>query len=201
MKRDWDKLRRQDKARARYSPISSFVPKKRKLPRFRGRRPKSSAPPQPKQPTIKQPNCVRTLRVEAPTFVAGAVFKRTNCKWRCTEAAPILNWMTRVRHIELIQQWLHKQHFTYQWLTTTPACEAHQEQAEEHPAEAHTPNKASQSSDVNTVPSKNNHTNEVTPGPTPDSTSLLEQNGLITPRCLIGPECSGQQQAESIASV
>jgi hypothetical protein len=35
------------------------------------------------------------LRVEAPHFVAGAIFRRTPARgWTCVRAAPILDWMT-----------------------------------------------------------------------------------------------------------
>ena len=35
----------------------------------------------------------RLLRVEAPHFVAGAVWLREGEVWRCVDAAPILRWM------------------------------------------------------------------------------------------------------------
>lgn len=53
------------------------------------------------------------LRVESKNFVAGAVFKRRNGIWKCVEAAPIIEWMTRVRSMELIKSWLLKQGCEY----------------------------------------------------------------------------------------
>lgn len=35
----------------------------------------------------------RVLRVEAPHFVAGAVWVLEGERWRCVTAAPILRWM------------------------------------------------------------------------------------------------------------
>lgn len=56
------------------------------------------------------------LRVEAPRFTAGAVFHRIDGQWRCTKAAPIINWFQRVRHLEVIESWLWKNHCRFQWL-------------------------------------------------------------------------------------
>lgn len=58
----------------------------------------------------------KLLRIEAPHFVAGSVWKRTSGHWRCIEAAPIINWFTRVNHPHVVEGWLRKNHYSFQWL-------------------------------------------------------------------------------------
>lgn len=71
MRRDWDKLRRQD--RARLTPIDTFQP------RDSGQRFNDTA--------------TQLLRVERGTVTAGAVWQRHRHVWRCVRAAPIIAWM------------------------------------------------------------------------------------------------------------
>jgi len=145
MSRDWDKLKRQDRAR------KQLLPKKR----HRKQRPiklktklKTSCPDQE-----------RILRVDTnPPSLSR--WRRTNGQWRCLGADPAIEWFIRVRHLEVIEDWLYKHHLSFKWSKATPVCTAHK-QTEDTPAEAYTPNQASVPLGSNTVTSLNN--------PSPDS--------------------------------
>ena len=56
----------------------------------------------------------RLLRVEAPHFVAGAVFKKTDAGWRVVHAAPILAWMRKMA-IEDIGPYLRRKGWLCTW--------------------------------------------------------------------------------------
>lgn len=71
MRRDWDKLRRQD--RARIGPIDSFRPRDSRR-RF-------------------DDTSTQLLRVERNGDTAGAVWNRRQHVWRCVRAAPVIQWM------------------------------------------------------------------------------------------------------------
>ena len=57
------------------------------------------------------------LRVEAPHFVAGAIWLRD--PWRCIDAAPILKWMVG-KPAPDVARYLQKKRWPYNW---TPLAE------------------------------------------------------------------------------
>ena len=57
----------------------------------------------------------RILRVEAPHFVAGAVWLDGDVGWACVEAAPIISWMWGKPSAE-VQRYLNRKGWTYSWL-------------------------------------------------------------------------------------
>ncbi len=58
---------------------------------------------------------MRILRVEAPTFVAGAVWVQRPDGWACVDAAPILRWMIGTKP-ERVKSWLDRRGFHYEWI-------------------------------------------------------------------------------------
>lgn len=54
------------------------------------------------------------LRIEAPHFVAGAIWRKVDGEWRCIDAAPIIRWM--VGKDKSIAAYLRKKGWMYQWL-------------------------------------------------------------------------------------
>lgn len=58
----------------------------------------------------------RLLRVEAPHFVAGAVWVRHRDSWVCIEAAPILRWM-EVQTPAQTKAYLERKGWSYSWVT------------------------------------------------------------------------------------
>ena len=59
----------------------------------------------------------KLLRIEAPHYVAGAIFKKVNDDWRCVKAAPIIKWMIG-KSIKDISDYLSKKKFgwKHQWV-------------------------------------------------------------------------------------
>lgn len=57
----------------------------------------------------------RLLRVEAPHFVAGAVWVPVGGVWSCTEAAPILKWMVGKPPAE-VKAYLTRKGWSWEWL-------------------------------------------------------------------------------------
>jgi len=57
------------------------------------------------------------LRVTAPHFVAGAIWKKVNNRWTCIQAAPIIKWMIDKSPVE-VQYYLNKRKWKYEWLHT-----------------------------------------------------------------------------------
>jgi hypothetical protein len=57
----------------------------------------------------------KLLRVEAPHFVAGAIWQRSAGPWVCTEAAPILKWMIN-KSAESVRSYLERKGWKHQWL-------------------------------------------------------------------------------------
>jgi hypothetical protein len=57
----------------------------------------------------------RLLRVEAPHFVAGALFARSGIGWECTDAAPILCWMVG-KSPTAIGHYLKRKGWRHEWL-------------------------------------------------------------------------------------
>ena len=70
-----------------------------------------------RHPSASGPPTIRgvTLRVEAPHFVAGAIFERAPDGWRCVEAAPILRWMLG-KDGPAIGHYLQRRGWPYEWL-------------------------------------------------------------------------------------
>lgn len=56
----------------------------------------------------------KLLRVEAPHFVAGAIWVRDGA-WKCIEAAPILKWMVN-ESAETVREYLERKGWKHQWL-------------------------------------------------------------------------------------
>jgi len=59
---------------------------------------------------------VKILRVTAPHFVAGAVWKKEDGTWCCVLAAPILRWMVGMCS-EAAKQYLEKKSKERGWTT------------------------------------------------------------------------------------
>lgn len=57
----------------------------------------------------------RLLRVEAPHFVAGAIWEKSPAGWRCIEAAPILRWMVGKDRTQ-IATFLKNKGYSWSWL-------------------------------------------------------------------------------------
>lgn len=57
----------------------------------------------------------KLLRVEAPHFVAGAVWEKKGSLWACVQAAPIISWM-KGKSSEYVQSYLKRKNWRYQWL-------------------------------------------------------------------------------------
>jgi hypothetical protein len=55
------------------------------------------------------------LRVEAPHFVAGAEFTRTDFGWKCSRAAPILAWMVG-KYGDELGRYITRKRWPYRWL-------------------------------------------------------------------------------------
>lgn len=56
------------------------------------------------------------LRVIAPHFVAGGVFKKTDKGWRCTsQVAPILKWI-QGKDPQYLKNYFIKKRYKWQWL-------------------------------------------------------------------------------------
>lgn len=57
----------------------------------------------------------RLLRVEAPHFVAGAIWAGDGAEARCVRCAPILRWMKGKRPID-VKQYLLRKGYSWLWL-------------------------------------------------------------------------------------
>lgn len=55
------------------------------------------------------------LRVKAPYFVAGSVWKHKGDQLICESAAPIIKWMVG-KEIGQVAKWLDRKGFEYRWL-------------------------------------------------------------------------------------
>ena len=56
------------------------------------------------------------LRIEAPHFVAGAIWELAPGGWRCVpeETAPILRWMAG-KDGRIVAQWLKRKAYIHSW--------------------------------------------------------------------------------------
>lgn len=57
----------------------------------------------------------RLLRVTAPHFVAGAIWRRDGPAWRCVDAAPILRWMVGKGAGE-VKDYIARKGWAWEWL-------------------------------------------------------------------------------------
>jgi hypothetical protein len=57
----------------------------------------------------------RLLRVEAPHFVAAAVWEQRAGGWACVQAAPILAWMRAMTPAQA-KDYLTRKRWPWQWL-------------------------------------------------------------------------------------
>lgn len=58
----------------------------------------------------------RLLRVEAPHFVAGAIWRRgPSGRWVCVHAAPIIGWML-LKDASQTGRYLNRKRWKYEWL-------------------------------------------------------------------------------------
>jgi hypothetical protein len=179
--RDWDKLRRQDKARSNGSRPVDYSRTRRKKHRFKLHKglPKFlQYKPAPKPP----PAATRWLVINLGDSFATAVFVRKSGSpsWHCTGTDhPSISWFTGVLHMQVINDWISRHHYTFQWLSTNPVRTAYSQRTEHTPAEAYTPSQASPESSPNTGVSLN---------PNPSGVSLpdalpatgLAQTGVTT---------------------
>jgi hypothetical protein len=58
---------------------------------------------------------VKLLRIEAPHFVAGALWKKHNEEWQCFKAAPILQWMVG-KPVDEVKRYIDRKAWEYEWL-------------------------------------------------------------------------------------
>ena len=186
MKRDWDKLRRQDRARPQYDPIASFHPPRQR----RSRRFKKLAlsKPKPLHPAFKPaPSDTRILQAVSKGKILHSTWVREYGRWRCTQAPDPIEWFTRLVHPHLAKEWLLKHHFQFNWLTPEQALakpDAGSNMAsEETPADSYTANAPSHAPAVNTVPSLNNDTQAVK---TPSVTEVVKFPAA-------SPSCTGAE--------
>lgn len=195
--RNWDKVRREKRSSGGYHSLTGtdyeakalHARKQRKLHRRKPKRASQTIATPPSKPATKP--AARWLVIDMPSGQAVAVFVRTSKDnhWRCTGTDhPSLSWFTGIRHIQLIADWLLKNHYPFRWLFTNPtlttsanvpAGTASQNPPEQLPAEAYTPAKASQGSPTNTERSLiTNPTGVSLPGALP--ASGLAQTGVTT---------------------
>lgn len=188
MNRNWDKVRRQQRASKPLSQAQWRDQYPRKSPRRkrpnRNRRQFLSRATTPQPKPSKLPVLEKLLRVNTvpPCY---ARFERIGGRWRCVKADAEIEWMTRIRHVETVSDWLHHQRLSFTWLRSHNACTAPKPQAEDRPAEAYPPTKASVSSENNTVPSLNNVNQAEQRDDKPTASSCLERNDISNPRRLI----------------
>lgn len=64
------------------------------------------------------------VHVKGSNFTADAIWHRHNGHWKCTDAPPELDWFKRVRHPEVIQNWLKAKNYEYSWSKNFPAMSA-----------------------------------------------------------------------------
>ena len=191
MRLGFEKARKREQAHPKYDPIASFKPPVRfkRRRKFHKHNPNRQLNPvfagRPNPPKDME----RVLTIEPK---GGAViFTRWRCvggKWKCITADPQVEWFLRVRHCEVVLDWLFKNHHAFHWHPAKPVCTAHKPQTESNPAEDYTPLQASDSTEVNTVVSLNTQINDALRGQTPQATSLLEPTGVTSPCGLIRPQ-------------
>jgi len=56
------------------------------------------------------------LRIEAPHFVAGAIFENRDGEWKCIKAAPIIRYLCKTPSSE-IKRYLDSKGWRYRWVS------------------------------------------------------------------------------------
>lgn len=56
------------------------------------------------------------LRIEAPHFVAGAIFENRDGGWKCIKAAPIIRYLCKMSPSE-IKRYLDSKGWRYRWVS------------------------------------------------------------------------------------
>lgn len=193
MNRDWDKLRRYDRAKSNYGPIESFKPipprqnRRRKFKKRHNQPCRSfygtmknverpSGVPRSKLPEIQRVLCL-TIPRSTPPFVLYAVFHRRHGRWSCVKADDQIDWFTRIRNLDLILSWIHRNRYSFQWLQATPVCKSAPNQQ--------TDDSSARPQNGCTTTSLNNATQFGPRDDQPANRTGLEQNGIDNPRCLM----------------
>jgi hypothetical protein len=57
----------------------------------------------------------KLLRVTAPHFCAGAIWRKDSNGWRCIDAAPILGWMIG-KHPDYVRAYLDRKGYLREWV-------------------------------------------------------------------------------------
>lgn len=58
------------------------------------------------------------LRVTAPYFCAGALWRKDRLQWVCYHTAPILKWMKGLSPLE-VKLYLDRREWQYEWIQET----------------------------------------------------------------------------------
>lgn len=179
MKRDWDKLRRERRARAPLSrsqemvKTAAFRKASRKHFRRKNRGRQTRGPVEsvlgPK--TKYKPLLEQELSIDSPQGTSRAIFRRECGRWHCKSVNnPRFEWFLRVRHLGLIKQWLIDNRYEYHWIL--------QGKLKSGPAEEHSTdpmlNKHCAVSSLNNNP-RSSHGNDQTP-----ARPGLDRNGVTT---------------------
>lgn len=199
--RDWDKLRRQD--RAGFSGYRSLAgidysrPRKKKRKKGKGRgflnakarlrayyhslafkRARPEPPPEPKPgPTIA---LTRWLQIELGSSIGTAIFTRKagSPNWRCTSTNhPSIAWFAGMLHMDPIRAWLRSNHFAYRWLSTNPEQTVPPSCSDEVPVD---PSQGTQASAVDTDPSLKNPSPTLTGIPESQNKGGSSRTGATT---------------------
>lgn len=125
MKRDWDKLRRQARARAPLSRSQEMVKTEefRKARRKHFRRKNRGVNPRGPVAAVLGPKTKYKplkeveLSIEGPQGTSRAIFRRENGCWHCKSVNnPRFEWFVRVRHLDKIKQWLIENRYEFNWI-------------------------------------------------------------------------------------
>lgn len=61
------------------------------------------------------PTITRVLHVNYGNITHNAIFQRKRGVWKCIAAEGSIEWMSRVRTMDVIEGWLRNHHFSYTW--------------------------------------------------------------------------------------
>lgn len=201
-RRDWDKMERQRRAgyHDAYStwshPFNKGEFKRKKFRHFRAGR---VIPLKPVEVAAKKsmlPVLEKVLVVTGPDFSARSTWRRVGSVWRCVQADESVEWMLRVRHPQAALGWINAKRFSYRWEKSSKGStdSTGKDRAGEHPAVP--PNGCAPQGDKKNGAIETKENKVATRGPTPGTTTLLAQNGLTMPRCLIAKGCPLEQSPE-----
>ena len=121
----------------------------------------------------------KVLHIQRPGVSAFCLFKRENNHWRCLVAPTPFDWFLRVHDMDLIGSWLRRQHYEFHWIPFTPDT-AYNSLAGQ--AQGAVPEIRPAAPPSSVIPPTH-------AGPDGSVSGGLEQNGLISPRCLIAGGC------------